>query len=104
MPTSGTDFATVESRLPPQKLFDLQHSHHSMILVIKDMAVEHPQPWIVIVSNDEAHGLVLRHIHRVLPTSIFFRHSVSVQHLKLKSVQMKWMIHSNDILDQPDLR
>src|SRR6266567_1625800 len=97
------DLATVESRLPPQELFDLQHSHHSMILMIKDMAVEHPQPWIVIVFNDEAHSLVLRHVHRVFPSPVFFRNSIFVEHLKLKSMQMKRVIHSNDIFDLPDL-
>src|SRR5205823_4066618 len=32
-----------------------------------------------------------------------FQNSIFVEHLKLKSVQMKWVIHSNDIFDLPDL-
>ena len=34
-------------------LFDLENSHHAMVFVIEDVAVEHPLPGIIIVANDD---------------------------------------------------
>src|SRR5690348_17300692 len=46
---------------------------------------------------------MLRHVYRVLPAHIRFGHSIPIDHLELKSMKMKRMIHSNDVLHLPDL-
>jgi hypothetical protein len=48
---------------------NLQNAHHSLVLVVQDVAVEHPLSRMIVVAHDEAHGLSLRHVDRVLPAS-----------------------------------
>src|SRR5215208_6616188 len=68
---------------------DFENAHHSMILMVQDVAVEHPHAGIVVVAHDEAQSLMLGDIHDVLPGTKRFRDTVTVDHLELESVQMK---------------
>src|SRR5580765_8999920 len=81
---------------------DLEHSHHSVILVIEDVAVEHPLAGEVVESHDEPDGLVPGNVDRVLPTRKGLGHAVPIENLKLESVQMEGVIHADEILDRPD--
>src|SRR5207244_8292116 len=78
--------------------------HHSMILMVEDMAVEHPASWIVVVPHDETQRLVLRHVHDVRPGAKRFWNAVAIDHLELEAVKVEGMIHPYDVLDPPDLR
>src|SRR5438105_8763425 len=97
---------TVASRCPPPEVLWLyfENSHHSVIFVVEDVAVEHPLPGIVVVADDDARRRVLGDVEHVFPGEIRLTHSVAIQHLKLKSVQMEGMVHPDDVGDLPDFR
>ncbi|MEO6526953.1 MAG: hypothetical protein ABIP93_10040, partial [Gemmatimonadaceae bacterium] len=83
---------------------DLEHGHHPVILVIQNVAMEHPHPGVVVEPHDESRRFVLRNVDRILPSPACHRHAVSVEELEPKSVQMERMVHADDVLDLPDLR
>src|ERR1019366_1264539 len=79
----------------PSDLVDLENPHHAVILMVEDVAVEHPLARVRVEVNDKSHGLVFRHIHRVLPVPVTHRHAIPVEQLKPETMQMEWMIHSH---------
>src|SRR5690606_18310577 len=82
---------------------DFEHSHHPVILMIEDMAVEHPLPGIVVVADDEPDGLVLRNVDDVLPAPERLGNAVPVDDLELEAMQVKRMVHPDEVLHLPDL-
>src|SRR3982751_4898083 len=72
--------------------------------MIEDVAVEHPLSGIVVVANDDSRSRVLRNVQHVLPGAVRLRHTVAIEYLELKTMQMEWMVHADDVLDLPDLR
>ena len=74
-----------------------------MILVIQDVAVIHPLSCKVSKAKNYPNCRVLRNIYRVLPASERLGLPVAIDYLELKAVQVKRVVHSNDILDLPDL-
>src|SRR5436305_7253822 len=108
---SGTTSSTacsgwaVVSRLSRAELvlFDFEHSHHAVVFVIEDVAVEHPLPRIIVVAHDDSRRRMFRDVEHVLPGEIRLAHSVTVEHLELESMQVERVIHANDVLDLPDL-
>src|SRR5437870_11147281 len=84
-------------------LLDFENSHHAVVFVIEDVAVEHPLPRIVVVAHDDSRRRMFRDVEHVLPGEIRLAHSVTVQHLELESMQVERVIHANDVLDLPDL-
>src|SRR5215208_2214450 len=84
-------------------LFDFENSHHAVVFMVQDVAVEHPLSWIVVVANDDAGRRVLGDVQHVLPGTVRLGHAVAIEDLELKTVKMERVIHPNDILDLPDL-
>src|SRR5689334_8837463 len=82
---------------------NLQHSHHSLVLMLEDVAMVHPFSRVVVEVNENSDRRMLRHVARVLPTPERLRNAVAVDDLKVESMKMKWMVHSHHVLNRPDL-
>src|SRR6266404_7621501 len=72
--------------------------------MVEDVAVEHPLPWIIVITNDDSRGGVFGDVEHVLPRAVRLGNSIPIEHLKLEAVQMERVVHSDDVLDLPDLR
>src|SRR5687768_3858511 len=111
--TLPTSRRTYPKRLQQQRLriscrgpllrSDFEYSHHPMVLVVQDVTVKHPLSWIIVVPDDEARGLVPRHVDHILPAAIALGDTVPVEHLELKAVQVERVVHADEVLDLPDL-
>src|SRR6266516_2294393 len=82
---------------------DFEDSHHAVVFMVQDVAMEHPLPWVIVVADDDARRRVLGHVQHVLPGEIRLTYAVTVEYLELEPVQVERVIHADDVLDLPDL-
>src|SRR5215468_10221738 len=71
---------------------DFDHTHQSALGVVQDVAVEHPHPFgagPVVISDDDAQGLLVRHIDGVLPGNRPDRLAFVVENMEEESMQME---------------
>src|SRR5262249_22917531 len=86
---------------------DFDHTHQPALGVVQDMTMKHPQPfdaWSVVIADDDAQGLLVRHIDGVLPGNRPGWLTFIVENLEEESMQMKRMRPLGFVLDRPDLR
>src|SRR5690242_13443950 len=78
------------------------HTHQPALGVVQDVDLEHPQPFgagPVVVADDDAQGLLVRHIDSVLPGNRPGRLAFIIEDLEEKSMQMKRVRPLGFVLD-----
>src|SRR3989344_464774 len=70
----------------------LQHSHHPVAQVLRDMAVEHPVAGIAYIEEN-IHGVTRTHESRVLPDEVLCFYSVIGEDKEPLSVKMNRVLH-----------
>src|SRR5512142_44749 len=63
----------------------------------------HPAAGVIVEVYENPHRRVLWDVAGIFPTTHQLPALVSVQYQEVEAVQMKGMIHSDDVLDRPDL-
>jgi len=90
--------------IPLDELFLLQNfknSHHAVVFMVQDVAVEHPLPWVVVVAHDDARARVLRDVQHVLPGDVWLPYSIAVDIESFEVEGNLRRIHAVIFVDRP---
>src|SRR5215217_6420983 len=91
---------------PDDSVGYVEAKHHSALVMLRDVAVRHPETRVAYVEED-VDSLAGRYQHRVGPHQIGLDRSISGEHQEsASSVDVEWMVHrvvAGHFIEEADL-